>query len=176
MALFYYPFLALATAGLFAVFGIHLAALLGATYPFEHFVMILGPGVFIVWLPTMLVSFRMTRNVKQRDFWRAALRGCPKWMQRVLWILAGYSWIGFFALPLIYGGGMEASANKARSMSDVLLIFYAIAACVLYSAIQLEKPGKDSFCVNGHRISPLAKHCEECGAPARAKFNPQNLI
>lgn len=175
MALLLYPFFALAAAGFFAVLGIHVAALFGATYSFEHFVMILGSGVFIVWLPTVLVSIRLTRNVKQRDFWRAALRGCPKRMQRVLWILVGYGWVGFFALPLIYGGGMDALANKARSMSGMLFVFYAIAACVLYSAIQLQKLGENA-CVNGHRISPFAKHCEECGAPSQAISKTQNPI
>lgn len=176
MALLLYPFFALATAGFFVVLGIHVAALFGARYPFEHFVLILAPGVFIVWLPTVVVSIRLTRNVKQRDFWHAALRGCPKRLQRGLWILVGYGWVGFFALPLIYGGGMDALDNKARSMSGALFSFYAVAACVLYSAIQLQKLGQDAVCVNGHRMSPFAKHCEECGAPAQAIPKTQSPI
>ena len=76
---------------------------------------------------------RLTRDFNQKDMWRAALRGCPQWRQRAQWILFGYAWIGFFALPAIYGGGMDAPTNKARSMSAILLAFYSIAASVLYS-------------------------------------------
>lgn len=176
MALLLYLFLALATAGFLAVLGIHLAALFGFTYPFEHFLMLFGIGLVIIWLPTILVSNRLTRNVKQRDFWRAALRGCPKRIQRALWFWFGYAWVGFFVLPLAYGGGIDSLPNKARSMSGVLSVFYAVSACVLYSAIQLQKSGEDTFCVNGHRISPFAKHCEECGAPAQAISKTQSQI
>jgi hypothetical protein len=88
-------------------------------------------------------------------------------MRRGVWIIIGYAWVGFFALPLLYGGGMESVANKARSMSAVLLTFYLIAGSVMYSATRVEKLDASRQCLNGHRISPSAKFCEECGAPVQ---------
>lgn len=167
MIAFVYPLLFIAAAGFVAAFGVHLAALFGFTNLFEHSVKILAPGLFLVSFPTVWISARLTRDVKQRQFWRAALRGCPKWMQRALWVLCGYSWVGFFALHLVYGGSMDGSANMARSMSGMLFAFYAIAACILYSATQTWRVDEDRYCVNGHRVSPFAKYCEECGAPAQ---------
>src|SRR5215467_1934703 len=139
MAVLIYPFLALAAVGFVALLAIHCTALFGATYQF-----------------------------KQKDIWRAALRGCPQWLRRSLWILLGYTWVGFFVFPMIYGGGMDLPANKARSMSGVLLAFYSIAACVLYSATRVSKVDGGRRCVNGHGVSPLARYCEECGAPVQA--------
>jgi hypothetical protein len=162
-----YPLLVLAIAGFLEVLMVHIAALFGLVYPFENSLRIFGPGLVIVWLPTVLVAHRLTHEFKQKDFWRAALRGCPKWLQRGLWSLCGYAWLGFFILPLIYGGGMGTPVNKARSMSAVLLAFYGVAACLLYSAIQSRKFDESRRCLNGHRISALAKYCEECGAPAQ---------
>lgn len=72
-----YPFLALAIVGSVATLAIHVASLFGFTYPFEHFLKFLGPAVFIVFLPTIFVMNQLTREFKQKDIWRAALRGCP---------------------------------------------------------------------------------------------------
>lgn len=72
--------------------------------------------------------------------------------------------VAFFALPRIYGGDMNAAANKARSMSAVMLIFYLMPLLVFYSAVRLETDHLRR-CLNGHRLSAHAKHCEECGAP-----------
>jgi hypothetical protein len=162
-----YPFLALASAGLVASLILHLAALLGNASPFSRFGSSLFWVLFAVWLPTIFVMNRLTRDFKQKEIWKAALRGCPKVMQWALWIVFGYSWLGALGLPFLLGGGRDSPANSARSASGVLLAFYAVAACVLYSATRAEKLDQSTRCLNGHHISPLAKYCEECGASAR---------
>src|SRR5437870_7027920 len=35
-------------------------------------------GIFVVWLPTVLLLNTLTRDFKQKDLWKAALRGCPR--------------------------------------------------------------------------------------------------
>ncbi|MES2222059.1 MAG: hypothetical protein V4587_13975 [Acidobacteriota bacterium] len=162
-----YPFLVLAVVGFVAALGVHLAALCGVTGPLQFSLKLIFPILFVVWVATILASQRLTREFKQKDLWRAALRGCPKLLQRALWILFGYAWIGSFTFHWLFGGGMDSPANAARSMSAILLAFYAIAACVLYSATQASKLDETSRCLNGHRISPLAMYCEKCGAPAK---------
>jgi hypothetical protein len=176
MTAFLYPLLGLAAFGFVAALAVHLAALLGLIYPFERLLKFIGLGLFLVWVPCILVMGRLTREFKQKDIWRAALRGCPKWLQRTLWIVIGYAWVGFFALPVIYGGGMNSPANTARSMSGILLTFYSIAACVLYSATQAKKFDEGRRCLQGHRVSPLAKYCEECGAPVQEGASQSSSI
>lgn len=50
----------------------------------------LFPGVFVVWFPTILLMNRLTRDFKQRDIRKAALRGCPQWMRATLWIIVDH--------------------------------------------------------------------------------------
>ena len=176
MALSIYLFLGLAWTGFVVVLVVHVAALFGTTLPFDLLLKFLGPGLFVVWLPTIVVMGRLTRDFKQKDIWRAALRGCPKWLARAQWILFGYTWIGFFALPVIYGGGMDLPANQAQSMSGMLLAFYSIAACVLYSAARVERFDESKRCPQGHRVSPLAKYCDECGAPVQTASSEPGQI
>jgi hypothetical protein len=167
-----YPFLAFSAAGLMAVLAVHVASLLGAAYLFEHLSKFLAFGVFAVMVPTTFVMNGLIWDVKQRDIWRAALRGCPQWVRGLVWAIFGYTWIGFFALPLLYGGGMHSETNLARSMSAMLLVFYVVPLSVLYSATQVARFNERTHCSNGHRVSPLAKFCEECGAPVAASKVP----
>lgn len=175
MAKIAYPFFLLAGTGFVVALFIHAATLFGATYLFERCLRHVGCGLIVVWLPTVLIMGGLTREFKQKDVWRAALRGCPEWMRKAQWGLFGYAWIGFFALPFIYGGGMELPANNARSMSAVLLAFYSIASVVLYSATRAKKFDAGRRCLNGHHVAPLAKYCEECGAPAQSTPVPASF-
>jgi hypothetical protein len=160
-----YPFLVLSAVGFAAALAVHVASLFGVTAPFAHGLRYLGPCVFVLAVPMILVMNRLTQDFKQKDTWRAALRGCPQWMRRVVWVMSGYAWVGFFALPFLYGGGMDSEANKARSMSGILLMFYLLPVAILYSATQIARSDESRRCLNGHRVSSLAKFCEECGAP-----------
>lgn len=160
-----YPVFALAAVGFVAMLVVHVASLFGNTYLFERTLAVLGPGVFVVFLPTIFVMNRLTRDFKQKDLWRAALRGCPRWMYRTVWGIFLYCWAGFFVLPFLYGGGMDLAANKVRAGSGVFLVFYLIPLAVMYSATHVERFDESRRCLNGHRVSPLAKFCEECGAP-----------
>lgn len=163
-----YPFLVLALVGFTAMLVVHVAALFGATHLFNHSLMRFAfPGLVIVWLATIVVMNRLCRDFKQKDIWRAALRGCPVWMRYALWAIFGYAWVGMFAFPKIYGGGMDAPANSARAVSGILLAFYSVAFATLYSATRAEKFDEGRRCINGHRMPPLAKYCEECGAPSQ---------
>jgi hypothetical protein len=86
-----YPFLALSAIGFVTLLAIHVASLFGVTYPFERLFGIVAPGIFVVALPTIFVMNRLTRDSKQKDIWRAALRGCPAWMRRAVWTIFGYA-------------------------------------------------------------------------------------
>lgn len=160
-----YALLALAAIGFVATLIVHVASLFGIIYPFDHSTKLLVPGMFIVFVPMIFVMNRLTKDFKQKDIWRAALRGCPTWMRRAVWIIFGYAWVGFFALPFLYGGGMSSAANGARVGSATFLIFYLVPLAVLYSATQVQHFDNGKRCLNGHTVSPLAKFCEECGAP-----------
>jgi hypothetical protein len=160
-----YPFLVLASFAFTAVLCVHAAALAGSTQAFNALMKFLLPGVFVVMLPTIFVMNRLTRDFKQKDIWKAALRGCPLWMQRGHYVLWGYAFFAAFVLPFAYGGGMHSAPNTAREMSALTLVPYGIVICVLYSATRADRFDQSRRCAKGHCVAPLAKYCEECGAP-----------
>jgi len=165
MNLVIYPTFGLASVGFAALLLVHVASLFGNTSLFDRTMAVLGPGVFVLALPTIFVMGHLARDFKQKDIWRAALRGCPRWMYRTVWGIAAYCWAGFFVLPLLYAGGMDSDANRARTLSGTLLMFYLMSLAVMFSATHVEQFDKSRRCLNGHHVWPLAKFCEECGAP-----------
>ena len=148
--------------GVLACFVLHVAAFYAGPEFEKRMIFLLFPGVFIVWLPTVLVMNRLTRDFKQKDLWKAALRGCPPWMRAALWTICGYAGFAAFVLPFLRG------SNPGASPASFVIFpasFYAVSFCVMYSTLHAEDADRERRCLNGHRISPLAKFCEECGAP-----------
>jgi len=163
-----YVLLAVSAVGFIAVAAVHIAALCGFSAPFQQLERIFVPTLFVVCIPTIFFMNRLARDFKQKDVWKAALRGCPKGMRVTLWTIAGYSWLVALS-PMLLHGGSDSQLSAARSVSGVILAFYAIAVGVLYSATRAEKVDIGRRCLNGHRVGPLAKFCEECGAPVVAE-------
>src|SRR4051794_15277912 len=84
-----------AIAGFAASFLVHVLALAGLPSPFGPATWGLHIGIFVVWLPTVLVVQRMAKNVKQADLWKAVLRGCPPWVRTGMYIVGGYAIFNF---------------------------------------------------------------------------------
>jgi hypothetical protein len=158
-----YPTMVLSAVGLLASVTLHVATLLAGRELPGQVIPVLFPGIFVVWLPTVLVMNRLTRDFKQKDIWKAALRGCPEWMTRTLWIIWGYAFLAAFILPFVLGRNPEASP---ASFVIFPAVFYSMSFAVMYSAAMSDQFDWSRHCLNGHTIPPLAKFCEECGAPA----------
>lgn len=114
-------------------------------------------AVFPLFVPALIVMKRLTRDFKQKDRWRAALRGCPPWMKTTLWIVIGVAFVSFFI------SGWRDPANFTPLFP---VGFYAASFCLMYSWLNVGKFDPNRRCTNGHTVSSLAKFCEECGAPA----------
>jgi hypothetical protein len=157
-----YPVMALSALGLLASFFLSLAAL-GAKLNIDRVMLrVAFPGIFVVWVPAILLMNQLSADFKQRDIWKAALRGCPVWMRTALWTMIGVTFTAFLA-PFLWGSRPE---NFPPSFFLVASVFYSISFCVAYSFLHVEQFDAGRRCLNGHRISPVAKFCEECGAPA----------
>jgi len=158
-----FPIMVLAGLGVVASFLLS-AFSLGATNPGIQKIAfrLLFPGLFVVWLPTVLLVNTLTRDFRQQDLWKAALRGCPSWMRTALWVIVGLAFVTFFA-PFLWGSRPE---KFPAGFLFFPAIFYSVSFCVMYSVLHAGKFDASRRCLNGHGISPLAKFCEECGAPA----------
>jgi hypothetical protein len=163
------PFLVLSVIGLMLSLIAHTAALLSLPQPFGPAAWGLHIGIFVVWLPAVLASHRLGADFKQKDFWKAALRGCPKWMRWLTYGFFGYAVVNFLlfmavAPPRGGGGGANAPPEVFRGFSGHWMAFYSAAAAILYSAIAVSRLDPARRCPNGHPVSPSTSFCQACGA------------
>jgi hypothetical protein len=158
-----YTVMVVSAVGVIACFLLHVASFFAGPEFGQRLFLKLFIGLFIVWLPTVLLMNRLTRDFKQRDLWKAALRGCPGWMQKTLWVVWGYVFFAAFILPFLRGSNPGASPGSFLIFPAV---FYSTSFGLMYSLLHVDQFDGGRRCLNGHSISPLAKFCEECGAPA----------
>jgi hypothetical protein len=156
-----YVVLLLSAAGIFLCVSLFLLGVTGIYLlpegkPFLFF------GVFVVWLPTVLLMNRLTRDFKQKDLWKAALRGCPSWMRTTLWVVTG----SVMALFILSAVSRTGPGGFPQLFTIFPVTFYGASFCVMYSFVHVDRFDASHRCLNGHAIPPLAKFCEECGAPA----------
>ena len=157
-----YPVMVLSGVGVLLCLTFYLLGLTGIhPLPARDMPVLFG-GLFVVWFPTVILMNRLTKDFKQKDLWKAALRGCPAWMRAALWVVIGCVFVVFF-LPIL---SKRSPGDSPQTFVLFPITFYAISFCVMYSLINVEKHDSGRRCLNGHAISPLAKFCEECGAPA----------
>jgi len=165
------PFMYLTGIGLVLSLIVHISALLGRHSPFGEVAWGLHVGIFIVWIPAVISANTLVKEFKQKDFWKAALRACPKWMKNLTYFFFGYAILNFilFAIMLIgsgnaSGGENSTPSNVFRGFSGHWMAFYSAALAILYSAIHVKEHDEARRCPSGHRVSPSAKFCEECGS------------
>jgi hypothetical protein len=157
-----YPVMVCSGVGILLCLGFYLLGVSGIySLPARGVPVVFG-GLFVVWLPTVILMNRLTQDFKQKDLWKAALRGCPAWMRTALWVVIGGVFAVFF-LPVL---AKKSPGDSPQMFVLFPITFYAISFCVMYSLIDVEKYDSSRRCLNGHAISPLARFCEECGAPA----------
>ena len=158
-----HPFLWMAVAGFCASAIVHIASWLGFLPP--QLTWALHVGIFVVWLPTVIVANKRAGWFPRRDFWRVALQGCPEWVYPAGKVLVGYTAMNF--LIFMYRAGEQGPDKELiafRGFSGHWMIFYGAAAGALYSAT---RPNQSEFhprCPLGHPVSAAAKFCEQCGS------------
>src|SRR5262245_49859664 len=112
------PFLVLSVIGLVLSIIAHGASLLGLPQPLGEAAFALHIGILVVWVPAVLVV-NLANDFKQQDFWRTALRGCPRWMRWTMWAFFAYAIVNFLlfmasAPPKGSGGGLDAPPEVFR--------------------------------------------------------------
>jgi hypothetical protein len=157
-----YPVMVLAGIGVLASFVLTATSIAAHSDLGKVGAHFLVPGIFVVWLPTILFANVLGADFKQRDIWKATLRGCPQWMRITQWVIIGIVFVTFF-FPFLWGSKPEKSPGTFLLFPS---IFYAVSFCTAYSILHVAKIDAGRRCLNGHRITPFAKFCEECGAPA----------
>jgi hypothetical protein len=158
----------IAAAGLVLSVAAHCMSLAGIANPGSGLVWALHVGIFVVWIPAVLVSLRPSRQTIRKDFWKTALAGCPVWMRRSFYGLFIYAIINFVIFMATTANQPKpqmgpASAAVIRGFSGHWMVFYGAAFALLYSRINAPALFRERKCPNGHLASPSARSCPECG-------------
>ncbi|HKM53997.1 MAG TPA: zinc ribbon domain-containing protein [Isosphaeraceae bacterium] len=156
------PLMWLAIVGFAASLMVHGFSILGQPNPLGPWAWGLHAGIFVVWFPAVLVAQQLSRDTKRADFWKAVLRGCPSWVRTGAGALVGYAVLNFLLFLRI--APPHTDIQDFRGFSGHWLVFYYIAAAILYSASHLGLTGPRT-CPYGHQVSPFSKFCDQCGAP-----------
>ena len=163
-----WPFVALSAFGLALSMWVHFGALMGRQVaPSEYFWM-LHVGIFVVWLPAVLVAQKRTGYTSNKMPWKLAFEGSPKWMSYMVNVFFVYALVNFaifmFHVPTDKQHGPEAPPEVWRGFSGHWMLFYSAALAMLYSAAKIDSSG--ARCVNGHPLPSSAAVCALCGQPA----------
>jgi hypothetical protein len=94
-------------------------------------------GVFVVWIPSVIVARRLVGNMNRTDFWKVVLRGAPVWLRYMVYGFFAYAAISGF---LFFSSVRESGADPLRMFSAVWMVFYSSAFAILYSAAQSLSP------------------------------------
>jgi len=158
---------------------VNVSALLGRPNPLGSYAWGLHVGIFVVWIPAVFATQRHTRDFKQRDFRKAALRRCPKWMRTMTFGFLGYAFVNFawFWISSVASGSRRVpEASQLRGFSGHWMAFYSLALATLYSASHIEEVDAGRRCLQGHVVGPLAKFCEQCGSPVSPPGTHPNAV
>ena len=152
-------FMYLAVLGLLFSLILHISDLLGVIPPAYirqldqdygylnlGMVVILGASVFAA-------NHAGDKFMPEKDFMKSYLRGCPKWLKYLPWLLFAYFIL--FAIIAPHSRSMGIQINTVMAMP-----IYAISLVLLYSYFHF----KVRKCPDGHQVPSAAKFCEECGA------------
>ncbi len=140
----------------------HIASISGiSVFPQEPW--FLHVGIFVVWLPAVLFMQALSKEFPQKQVWKAALRGCPRYMQYVLYGLFVYAFLNFAFFAAAAPNHSPSSSTTIQGFSGHWLVFYYAAFAILYSYTQVQKQDPLRRCQNGHVVALSAKFCPECG-------------
>jgi hypothetical protein len=156
------PLVYLAGFGLILSLTQHAAALLGLPSPMGEFSKILNFGIFIVWMPAVLAANSLAKDFKQKDFWKAVLRACPKWMKYSTFFFFCYAFLNFI-LFFILNAAASGTPNPDRLSSGHLMAFYSAGMAILYTSVHAREHDETRRCPMGHPVPPSARFCEQCG-------------
>lgn len=167
MKIILFLFMCLSLLGLALSIAAHIMALSGAEIPGGQLILALHVGIFVVWIPTVLISIRTTRYVNRHDFWKVALSGCPVWMRKTLYMLFAYAIFNFILIVPTTTNVLPSLGNatsaQLRGFSGHWMVFYAAAFAVLYSALHAPELFKERKCPLGHVVDSAANYCPTCG-------------
>jgi hypothetical protein len=145
------PFLGLLAAGsllgLLVSLWVHIGALLGRNVAPEWLFFTLHLGIFVVWLPAVLVLQKRIGYTGGRDVWKKAFQGAPDGLRFMVYFFFAYAgfnfllfWLQAPAKSVPFG---SAEPVPWRGFSGHWMAFYSAALAVFLSALHSKRDHPD---------------------------------
>ncbi len=161
------PFMWLAALGFVLSVAAHVASIAGVPLPGGQSIWLLHTGIFVVWIPTVLISSKVMRGERRGDFWKVVLSGCPAWMRVLGYALFGYVLLNFFYFIATSSGRGHYVGGPPppviRGFSGHWMLFYGVAFMTLYSVRRRPELLGQATCSNGLPVSTTDRFCRICG-------------
>ena len=170
----------LAGLGLLCSVTLHLASLTGhatqmqnlLTEDMQFRVMTsITAGIFVVWLPAVLIAQRISKGNRLKFSWKDVLAGCPQWMSYAVYGLFAYAFINFF---LSISTREMDSQQGLRTFSGHWTLFYGMALCIFFSSWRRPSLLRTRHCPAGHEVAHNDQFCSLCGLPAVQSGQDEN--
>ena len=130
------PLIGLSAVGLALSLWVHIGALAGHKVAPQSLFIVLHIGIFVVWLPAILVAKTRIENLQRGDFWKAVLSGAPDWIRYLVYGFTGYALVNF--LLFMFQAPQSPHGNPPpvvwRGFSGHWMAFYSAALAIFYSA------------------------------------------
>jgi hypothetical protein len=158
----------LAMIGLLLSVAAHLASIVGLPIPGGNIVWSLHIGIFVVWLPAVLVGSRINHGRPRKELWKNVLSGCPAWMRYAGYALFAYAVANFIWFIVTTRSGTSAQGDpplsEIRGFSGHWMVFYGTAFAILLSAYRNPRLLRKQRCSKGHDVSSTDVFCPSCGS------------
>lgn len=129
------PFIVLSATGFLLSVVAHVASLLGVTVPGGKLVWALHIGIFVVWVPAILIANH--RGNPKRELYTKLSRW-PRWLRYAGSALFAYAIVNFILFIVTTGSGPQpegdAPPSVIRGFSGHWMIFYGAAFAIFTTA------------------------------------------
>ena len=171
MRIFLPPLMLLSALGLLLCLAAQLIALTGYLPTVQNLLdedaqtlapMILVGGIFVVWIPAVLIAQRINNGNRLKFSWKKVLVGCPQWMVYTAYSLFAYAIVNFL---LIVASGHMDNTQGVRAFTGHGMVFYGMAFCIFFSSWNRPQLLRSHHCPAGHEVSHEDRFCPLCGLP-----------
>jgi hypothetical protein len=163
------PLIVYAAAGLILSLAVHLLSFFGLQPGGTTLFEVLHIGIFPLWLPVVFVASKRSSGARRKDFWKAALAGCPTWMRYMTYGFFAYAILNFVLFLVVAPTGRQLGGAPPSSVwhgfSGHWMAFYSAGLAIVTSAYRGGFATPGAKCPNGHTVGFGDRFCGTCGTP-----------
>ena len=166
------PLMVYAACGLVLSLVVHILSFFGIEFGGMKLFFGLHIGIFPLWIPVVLIMRKMSGSNYNKDFWKVALSGCPRWMKVMTYGFFIYAFINLAIFAFLVAGHQQVkqpldqapAPEVLHGFSGHWMAFYSAGLAILTTAYRRGLSNLQRRCRFGHEVGWGDKLCPKCGA------------